>query len=229
MIKIYAGENIVLSRKAFLDEIEGLKNKKVELISFEGKRLTLSELILATESKSLFKQDKAIVIENLLSSLKSKEKDKIINYLASTNNDFPDVLIWEPKEIAKSVSLNKNWQIKLFKLSSFLFNFLDQLKPGSAAKNITNFHQCLKSEPAEMVFSMIIRQFRLLILAKDNDRYLNKMAPWQKSKLLSQAKLFSQLDLKQNYRRLLEIDFRQKTSGTPFDLSSELDLFLSDL
>ncbi|HNP89699.1 MAG TPA: hypothetical protein PKI75_03705, partial [Candidatus Woesebacteria bacterium] len=168
-------------------------------------------------------------IENLFSSLKSKEKDKIIKYLASTNNDFPDVLIWEPKEIAKSVSLNKNWQIKLYKFSSFLFNFLDQLKPGSTAKNITNFHQCLKSEPAEMVFSMIIRQFRLLILAKDNDRYLNKMAPWQKSKLLSQAKLFPLHDLKQNYRRLLEIDFRQKTSGTPFDLSSELDLFLSDL
>ena len=125
MIKIYVGENIVLSRKAFLDEIESLKNKKVELISFEGKRLTLSELILATESKSLFKQDKAIVIENLFSSLKSKEKDKIIKYLASTNNDFPDVLIWEPKEIAKSVSLNKNWQIKLYKFSSFLFNFLD--------------------------------------------------------------------------------------------------------
>ncbi|HNP89353.1 MAG TPA: hypothetical protein PKI75_01830, partial [Candidatus Woesebacteria bacterium] len=129
MIKIYVGENIVLSRKAFLDEIESLKNKKVELISFEGKRLTLSELILATEAKSLFKQDKAIVIENLLSSLKSKEKDKIIKYLASENQDLPEVLIWEPKEIGKSMAQNKNWQIKLFKLSSFLFNFLDQLKP----------------------------------------------------------------------------------------------------
>ncbi|PIQ69954.1 hypothetical protein COV89_03010, partial [Candidatus Shapirobacteria bacterium CG11_big_fil_rev_8_21_14_0_20_40_12] len=77
------------------------------------------------------------------------------------------------------------------------------------------------------IFSMIIRQFRLLILTIDGEA--DNLASWQKNKLAGQATKFGREKLIRVYRTLLEIDIKQKTSSSPFDLNSELDLLILGL
>lgn len=228
MIKVFYGEDIVSSRKALIDEVEKARRNKTEVSFFDGKKISLNELVLAIESKCLFGADRFVVIENLFSNTKSKEFEKIISLLKK--NIDAQVVLWQDKDLSLALtkSLN-NFKLQQFKISSFLFKFLDSLKPGQAKTNIENFHLCLSNEDPEMIFAMLIRQIRLLILAKEGEKFLSKLAPWQKNKILSQAKLFNKEKLLQIYQKLLEIDFQQKTSQTPFSYRSALDLLLVEI
>jgi len=77
---------------------------------------------------------------------------------------------------------------------------------------------------------MMIRQIKLLIIAKDlGKKGLGNMPSWQKEKLTSQAKFFTLEHLLEIYKKLLEIDFKQKTSRDVFSLSSRLDLLVSEI
>ena len=225
MIIIFHGDNIVSSRKAFLEALEEAKSKGKETISLDGKRLNPTDLIQALESKSLFGKDKAIFIENLFSLTKSKEKEKLIE-MVRKNADF-EVFIWEEKELTKTQrdGFDRNYRLQPFKLPAIIFTFLDSLSPSKTRENLQGLHNCLAQEEPEMIFSMFIRQIRLLILAKEGEKYLTG-APWQKAKLLKQAKLVSPEKLKETYQKLLEIDYRQKTSQLPLNLTSSLDLLL---
>ncbi len=86
----------------------------------------------------------------------------------------------------------------------------------------------MESVDASYLFLMFIRQIRLLILASDKNDLL-KLAPWQKSKLQKQAKYFSLVKLKEINQKLLQIDFNQKTSQTPFPLEHQLELLLTEI
>jgi len=77
---------------------------------------------------------------------------------------------------------------------------------------------------------MLGRQIRLLIIAADlGENGLIEIPEWKRKKLISQAKEFSLTKLLQLYRQLLKIDWQQKTGQTPFDLASQLDLFIASL
>lgn len=229
MTKVLHGENIVQSRRELSEQIEKAKKNFLEIVSFEGKQISLNDLILALEGKSLFKDERLIIIENLFSLPKSKDKEKIIETLKQ--NPEKNVLIWEGKELSKEIisKYSPELTFQLFKLPSVIFKFLDSLKPGIKKDNLENFHLCLQQEDPEMIFAMIIRQIRLLILVKEGEKFLSGLASWQKRKLISQGKLFDLKLLANLYQKLLEIDYQQKTSQSPFDLTSSLDLLISEI
>ena len=64
-------------------------------------------------------------------------------------------------------------------------------------------------------------------MASDNET--SGMQPWQISNLLKQAEEFKKDDLIKIYKKLLEIDLKQKTSQSPNGLVYELDLLLADI
>lgn len=229
MIGVLHGESIVQSRRELSEQIEKAKKNFLEIVSFEGKQISLNDLILALEGKSLFKDERLIIIENLFSLPKSKDKEKIIETLKQ--NPEKNVLIWEGKELSKEIisKYSPELTFQLFKLPSVIFKFLDSLKPGIKKDNLENFHLCLQQEDPEMIFAMIIRQIRLLILVKEGEKFLSGLASWQKRKLISQGKLFDLKLLANLYQKLLEIDYQQKTSQSPFDLTSSLDLLISEI
>jgi hypothetical protein len=74
------------------------------------------------------------------------------------------------------------------------------------------------------IFAMINRQIRLLILAKD--KCLESMLPWQSGKLYKQAENFEMKKLVRTYGKLLEIDYLEKTSQTPFSIYSQLQILV---
>jgi len=228
MIKVFIGENIVLSRKELLEEISKAKEKKFQIIQFIGKNLSIPNLTQALESDSLFGVPKLIIIENFFSLPRSNEKEELLA-LIKKNKDS-QILIWEGKDLSRDlISKHSGFEFKNFRLSKFLFSFLDNLIPSQQKKNIENFHFCLTQEESEMIFAMLIRQIRLLIQAKEGEEYLSSLAGWQKGKISSQAKLFTMVKLKEIFQKLLEIDFQQKTSQSPFDLSSALDLLIAEI
>lgn len=224
---ILHGENTVLSRQRLQEEMEAFKlEKKGEILNFEGNNLNLINLQQSLESLSLLETHRLIIIENLFSGRTSKEKERIITHLKKINPK--NLIIWEGKKIDGRVLASWSTSVLRFDLPVVIFRFLDSLAPGNATQTINLFHQSLEQDPPELIFHLLSRQIRLLILAADlGEKGLSQMRDWQKGKLISQAKKFGLAQLIKIYKELLQIDWQQKTSQTPFNLVSQLDLFLA--
>lgn len=228
MIVVFHGDDQAKSREEYLTQ----KKKSKNPVELRGDKVSLTDIAQAVEGNSLFFEIKEIFIENLLSVKKSVDTSQIISYLKENGNKF-DFYVWEPVEITKA-SLSKLGAptVRLFKLPQSLFVFLDQIKPGN--KNLVNlFHDAIKNSSPEIVFYMMIRQFRLLVYFASSStsqiEEVRRLAPWQEGKLRKQAAVFDKEKLFKCYKKLAEIDHTIKTGKTPFDLIQSIDIFLLSL
>lgn len=228
MITIIHGEDAASSRKHYLTQ------KTNDSISFDGEKLTLTNLVQIIEGRQLFLEIKKIFIDELLSKRKpGRELEEIVSSLNKYSKDN-DIFLWEGKELSKkSLSLFKSAEIKLFKLPQYLFTFLDSVRPASK-NNVISFHEALKNTEAELLFFMLIRQFRLLLVVSDHNLKeqideVKRLAPWQLTKLKKQSSLFSTEKLLSIYKRLYEIDLGQKTGSLNMTLEQAIDMFLLNI
>jgi len=223
---IFHGENIVASRQKLIDK---LKRFQGETIRLEGEKINLTQLKQALETQSLFGQEKLVVVENLFSRPTSKAKENFLHYIKE--NKPPNLVVWERKTIDGRVLVSfKFAQIEKFVVPAIIFKFLDSLSPQNKKNSLFLMHQCLKKDAPEMVFYMLSRQIRNLIIAADlGEKGLERMAPWQKGKFIRQAKNFSLQQLLNFYKKLSEIDWQQKTGRATIPLASQLDLLLASL
>lgn len=234
MITVFSGDDIVSSRKAFLEAIDAFRLKNFEVSKFSGKDLSIEILETFSNPTSLFGEKKVLAIEGLLSGIKSKEKENVIKRIQSLL-DSPcgeagcTIIIWENREFNKfeQPKFGSGFVFKNFKLLSILFEFMDKIAPGKANDNLTLLHKVCEAVDPQYLFLMLVRQIRLLILASDNE--VSDIPSWQSGKLIRQAKIFKKEELHKIYKNLLDIDFRQKTSGSPFDILGELDLLFTDI
>ena len=107
---------------------------------------------------------------------------------------------------------------------------MDSLKPNNS-QSVVLFHVCLKTTEPEIMFSMIVRQFRIMLALSLNSSIdeIKRLAPWQKSKILSQATSFGNKKLTKNLKKLYEIDKNQKTGKTSLSLEKNIDIFLLEI
>lgn len=225
-IYIFSGDDIVSSRKAYTDQIEIFKKEnEMEYVNAKDIDETFLENIFG--SLDLFGKNRILATENFFSGKSNKLRGGLIEKILSFKKAV--FIDWEEKEISKTETekLGKSLIIKNFKLPNLLFKFLDSINPENKKENIILLKKVLENLDPGFVFSMLIRQIRLLILASDNETIT--MAPWQKRNLENQFKHFSKDKLINLYKKLLEIDLRQKTSSSPFDLNSELEFFIANL
>lgn len=221
MIKILHGDNVVQSRKRLTEILEKARKEGAEIVYLDGTKVTITEVRSALESGSLFGESRLVVIENL------KEKPEILTYLKKEKFDN-DLILWEPKEIKREILPGA--EMEVFKLAPLIFSFLESLKPGNFKESLRLLSELKKGEEPEMIFYMLVRQFRNLILTRDlGASSLSDLALWQQKKFLKQAENFSLEQLLEIYRKLLEIDFKQKTSSDPYSLSSRLDLLTAEI
>lgn len=223
---ILHGENTVLSRHKLIGFTQNFKG---EIVRLEGGKLSLTDLKQAVESSSLFGQKRLVVIENLFTRRPSADKEKLLKYLKEQKST--NLIIWERKTIdGRSLISFKFAQIEKFVIPAIIFKFLDSLSPQNKAKTLFLCHQILRQEPPEMIFYMLTRRIRNLLIVKDlGEKGLEKMAPWQKAKLARQAKQFNLKQLLFFYQNLLKIDWQQKTGRAPMPLVSQLDLLIASL
>lgn len=235
MITIIHGDDLTLSRDHFLN----LKRKQNNAISYDGGKVTITDLVQNIEGGGFFGDTKIIFIEDLLTKRKKTDKEsrEILNFISKNSKEFNFVL-WESKEILKrDLFVFKDATVKIFKLPKNIFLFLGNLKPNNA-KNVLNlFHQTLESGiKEELILFMLQRQIRILLALRHPSTSsgsqideVSRLASWQLEKLERQAKLFHIDDLIKIYKRLYEIEIGQKTGGLSLSFSQSIDFLLLEI
>ena len=114
-----------------------------------------------------------------------------------------------------------------------IFEMVEAVTRGDARRGMKLLHQMLEKEDAQVIFGMIVRQFRMLIQAKvildehggvAEVTQALKTADFVARKLVDQARRFSLVELQEIYRKLLDIDMESKNSTTPWEVA--LDTFV---
>ncbi len=226
MITIIHGDDTAASRKFFMDK-KG--NSSSPVVS---ENLTLID-IKQKVGAGLFEKSEPIFVEGfIVNSKPGKNLDEISAYLKKNSKDI-DIYFWERKELTKKQlsQFGTSVVVETFKIPKNTFSFLDGLKPGNGKKNVELFHGALDGSSEELLFFMLIRQFRLLLAVSTNAQIdeVKRLQPWQKSKLLSQAKKFTPDNLRKVYKNLYQIDLGQKTGGLTMPLTNTLDFFLLNI
>lgn len=226
MITVAHGNDTSSSRNFYIQERNSAKSYVlIDKINFDL-------IYQSLEGNSLFEDSKSVFVENFFSSVKTNTNEfKKIVELISTNKKS-DIFFWEGKELTKIQQyVFKNARVLAFNFPSNLFAFLDSLKPGNN-NSIALFKELENVMETELIFYMIVRQFRLLLSVFDSKHTIDeakRLQPWQKSKLLRQAELFGKDILIEHYRKLYKIDHQTKFGLTPFNLSASIDIFLANL
>ncbi|KPJ71016.1 hypothetical protein AMJ51_00355 [Microgenomates bacterium DG_75] len=222
---IIHGDNQVESRQFLVSQIEQARAKGKEIVRLEGKDVDLERLRQALENKSLFGGEKLVVVENLLVNLPSKSISKYLSDRQPKN-----LIIWEGKEISQSKFKGLKFKEKFFKLPPIIFKFLDAVLPGNSRYSLKLLKQTVNQSSAENVFYMLSRQIRYLIIANQlGKKGLKGLHPFQQQKIALQAKKFNLSQLLTIHRKLLYIDWQQKTGQAPMDLAGQLDLLVASL
>lgn len=225
MIVIH-GENTELSRRKLQELIDQAKNSPTRIVRLETKKLTPASLQEALIGNSLFDEKKLVIIEELHSLPTSKRKKELIEQVSNSNLD--KLILYEKRKLTTTM-LKKlgNPQIFEFKITNTLWKFLDQIGHKDKKRLLQLLKESIKQNDEFFVYTMIIRQIRLLITAKDGG--VIKGAPFMITKLKGQASKFSLEQLLKMHRQLFKIDIKQKNSLLPLTLSQELDLILFKL
>ncbi|MFH1187044.1 MAG: hypothetical protein V1697_02620 [Candidatus Levyibacteriota bacterium] len=229
MITIIHGDDLSSSRKQFISCKEKVKNP----ISLRGEKITVTDLVQILESSSLFETEKNLFIENFLSQKKANKFFKEILEYFKKHEQSSNIYFWEEKEVSKTVlTFFKTADISLFKFPQSLFLFLDNIKPNNY-ENVLYFHKTILKTSEELVFFMIVRQFRLmlaLLLKTDSPiDEIARIAPWQRGKLERQANIFGLENIKRIYSKLYLLDYKQKYGLTSLPLVQNIDFFLMEI
>lgn len=120
-----------------------------------------------------------------------------------------------------------------------IFKLVDAISTQEGEQATDMLHALLEIQDPASIFSMIVRQFRLLILAREladqgggpddlirEYKVKPKTHPYVANKIFTQVRRFKMSELVAAYQRLLEIDREVKTSQVPLDL--ELDMFVTE-
>jgi DNA polymerase-3 subunit delta len=137
---------------------------------------------------------------------------------------------------AHAIGLEDVEAVSIVTASVDVFELVDALgmQNGKLAQKL--FHRLLEEKDAFEVFGMVVRQFRLLTIARDvldEGGTLPEVTealgvhPYVAEKSFKQARAFSMETLSAIYHRLLAMDEAAKTGGMPLDAS--LDMLIMEL
>jgi DNA polymerase-3 subunit delta len=117
-----------------------------------------------------------------------------------------------------------------------IFAFVDSLAAGDGKQSQSMLRKMLEEQDAFAIFPMIVRQFRLLIQAREiveargmvqDVQEMLGLHPFVAGKIFQQARRFTMRTLESIYRRLLKMDEAAKTSAMPLDTA--LEIFVVEL
>jgi DNA polymerase-3 subunit delta len=133
----------------------------------------------------------------------------------------------------RAIEVSDVEQLTPFHGQSNVFAMVDAVGQRNGKQAFTHLHRLLEDHPPRYAFSMIIRQFRLLLIAREaldsnkNPRKSLDVPDFVADKVSSQARNFSLTDLERIYHKLLDIDLASKSGGA--DLEVALDSLLATL
>lgn len=229
MLTLIHGDHLTASRAKLMELKSDAKDKEIREIS--GKKLDSNALVQALTSSSLFGGEILVIIEGFIGNAKKREKafsNLLAQIIASAKET--DIILYEDKEIEKGTlsKLGSALRPFLFKLPSVIFQFLDSIAPGNAKTSLTLLSQVISQEVPEVVFALLVRRVRQLIMLKDGVTPPG-MQSWQVGRLTSQAQHFTIEQLVVMHTSLLDIDTAIKTGSSPFVLTQRIEQLLISL
>lgn len=226
MIFIFHGEGTATSRNLLQNAIAKEKLLGHEIRVVEGDKLSPRDFDSIISTASLFSQE-TLVIEGLLSRMKSRDKDTCIDLLAKYVGD-KNILLWDKKEItASNLKKFSSAKISNSKAPTALFTFMESIYPGNRERALSLMHEVISGTEDIIVFTMLARQISYLIMMKSATS--PKFSPWQIDKLRVQASKWSPKQLSNFLSELLKIDFVIKTGTTKLSYTDHLDILLLNL
>lgn len=224
---IIHGEDIVSARNQLNDLVLAASARGSEIKRLSAKDADLTGITQILEGLTLFGKTPVLVIEGLFSLPKSKNKDLLLGFMAKYADR--DIFLLEDKALTptalKPFSKAKTNE---HKPPSIIFSFLESLRPNGATKSLKLLADLEAAhQPPELIFAMLVRQVRLLIQALEPSTL--KAAPWQKSRLTTQARLFGEEGLLKLHDDLYRTDKELKTGTNPLDLSLHLFNLVANL
>lgn len=210
MITIVHGEDSLNSYKRLSELIEIAKERDLAIVVKEASELDLATLHQESGGGDLFGAKNCLIIKNLLSGTKSKQKESLIDALEKISE--AEIILYEPKEVTKTLLKSfHRAKIESFDINKVIFKFLDILRPGNTRVILQAWNRLLELEyEPEYVLTMLARQIRLLIQAKSGPSYL-KLTPYPKKLILAQANFFTLNQLLDLHKDLYNLDKRLKT------------------
>ena len=136
----------------------------------------------------------------------------------------------------RSVNLLDVDRVSIVSAQGSVFELVDALGQGDGKKAQRTLHRLLEDEEIFEIWGMVIRQFRLLLQARElldeNAGVMEiqkalRLHEFVTQKVTNQAKRFSMPVLEAIYHKLLEIDEGAKTSRVALDLA--LDMLIVEL
>lgn len=228
MITILHGAHIESSRAELNRLIASGQSGDVRRV--DGKSVDANTLTQAIESSSLFGGGITIIIERLFAGL-GRQAKKIAAYAAILENAGDStIILWEDKELTPGIlkQFGPKTTVRLFKLPVLIFTFLDSIKPGSASSLLPLYERVVSGEAPELVFSMMAKRVRQLMAIADG-QMPKELAPWQASRLTTQAKSFTMSELVTLYGKLSDAEYAVKSGASPFSLREQVELILIEL
>jgi len=233
---ILHGENTLQSRNRLFAYISAAKENHKNVVHLDAKSLDVAKLEQALGSDSLFAEEKLLIVEELHSLPKSKKKDELISMIGAAGSGEAvaaiEIILWEKRDLTPTM-LKKfpGAKSEQFKLSSSLFTWLDSLSGSKNSAQIKRMlellRKALQGDGDFMCFSLLGRQVRLLIQAKEGN--MVGLPPFMIGKLKKQSESFSLEQLLAFHHKLVMIDTSFKTSQSRFSLSQELELLMVQL
>ena len=236
------------ARKKFLEFIEKAPEttRLVMYESVEPKEMEKHWLVKWTEKNSKLIQTKAFVLPRLkdmtgwIINETRQQGGQIDPRAAEMLKDMVGVDTRQAgMEIAKLLAY-VNWarpitsqdveSVSIVTAQQSVFDFVDALSNGNGKSAQHLLHRLLETEEPFTLWGMVVRQFRLLIQAreildgqgnKDDVARLLGVHPFVAEKTTQQATRFSIESLESIYRKLLRIDEGVKTSQVTLDLAMD--------
>jgi DNA polymerase-3 subunit delta len=133
----------------------------------------------------------------------------------------------------RPISTDDIEQLTPFHGQSSIFDMVDAIGQRRGQEALQFLRRILEQDDPRYAFNMIIRQFRLLIQAREvldsreDPRQKLKLHPFVIEKISAQARNFSLTDLERIYHQLLKIDVAAKTGQAVVEV--ELDRLIAEL
>lgn len=214
-IYLIHGDDYLTSYERLQMYIGKARERGFHIVNIENKSDDIAGIL---RSKNLFDFKQMVVVNNYQLIISD-----VLNFLKDVDYDLHLVIYHEgtiPVSFIKKLpEVSKN---EVFELSKSLWKFVENFYPGNIAPCLTYFHQSIKNNPVEMVFSILSGHLRdiFLILNSENLPY----PAWRLQKLKYISEKFGIRKIKMVIKELSEIDIRVKTSNV--SLKDELDLFI---
>lgn len=214
-IYLIHGDNSLASYNRLQEYTNKGRNKGWEVAEVAEKSSNISAIL---RSNSLFKGKRLIIVRDykLLS-------EQAIEFIYTSNEDA-EIIIYHVGTIPalfikKLPVVSKN---EVFDLSKSLWKFIENFYPGNLIPCLTYFHESIKHDPVELVFSILIGQIRDIYLILNSE--ILPYPAWRLQKLRKISDKFGKYRIKKVIKELSEIDIKIKTSNA--NLKEELDLFI---